>query len=170
MKRAVMFMVMGALAIGACAQSAQEALTGQIQARSRPVREVSFVPAGLSNQSPAPFFKTHVVVFFFASTCPYCHAQAPVLSRWASAYGVRVDARSFDDKPIIGFEGQRPVTKDLVEVAFAGKPITYPALFVMNEGTGMLYPVSFGALDETELQARMDALIPKIMQHEEGYV
>ena len=92
-----------------------------------------------------------------------------MLSRWANTYGVRVDARSFDDKSIPGFEGQRPVTKDLVDTAYAGKSIEYPALFVMNEASGMLYPVSFGALNETELQARMDLLIPKIMQYEQGY-
>ena len=169
MKRAVVLMVMGALATSAFAQTAAQVLTDQIEARSSPKREISFVPAAPSNQPPIPFFKTHVVVFFFASTCPYCHKQAPVLSRWASTYGVRVDARSFDDKPIRGFEGQRPVTKDLVDAAFAGKPITYPALFVMNESRGTLYPVSFGALNEVELQARMDNLIPRIMQHEEGY-
>lgn len=151
------------------AQNAQEALTGQIDARSHPTRQISLVESAPSNAEPTPFFKTHVVVFLFASTCPYCHKQAPVLSRWANTYGVRVDARSFDDKSIPGFEGQRPVTKDLVDTAYAGKSIEYPALFVMNEASGMLYPVSFGALNETELQARMDLLIPKIMQYEQGY-
>ena len=169
MKRAFVFLAMSCLTTVVFSQNAAEALTGQIEARLHPAREVSFVPAAPSNQAPIPFFKTHVVVFFFASTCPYCESQAPVLSRWASTYGVRVDARSFDDKPITGFEGQRPVTKDLVEAAFAGKPITYPALFVMNETNGMLYPVSFGALNEVELQERMDNLIPRIMQHEQGY-
>ena len=61
------------------------------------------------------------------------------------------------------------MTKDLVDTAFAGKPIEYPALFVMNEANGMLYPVSLGALNDVELQARMDTLIPKIMQYEQGY-
>jgi type-F conjugative transfer system pilin assembly thiol-disulfide isomerase TrbB len=169
MKRGVVLIVLSALATSAFAQTAVQVLTDQISARSNPLQAASFVPEALRNQPPIPFFKNHVVVFFFASTCPYCKSQAPVLSRWASTYGVRVDARSFDDKAIPDFEGQRPVTKDLVEAAFAGKPITYPALFVMNETRGTLYPVSFGALNEVELQARMDSLIPRIMQHEEGY-
>lgn len=169
MKRTVLFFVswMGSSVL--MAQHAQAALTDQIAARSQAVRQVSFVESAPSRAEPIPFFKTHVVVFFFASTCPYCHKQAPVLSRWAHTYGVRVDARSFDDKPIPGFEGQRPVTKDLVDVAYAGKSIEYPALFVMNEANGALYPVSSGALNDVELQARMDALIPKIMQYEQGY-
>ena len=169
MRRALMLSMGLMCSSVAMAQNAQAALSGQINARSQPARQISLVESAPSNAVPIPFFKTHVVVFFFASTCPYCHKQAPVLSRWANTYGVRVDARSFDDKPIPGFEGQRPVTKDLVDTAFAGKPIEYPALFVMNEANGMLYPVSLGALNDVELQARMDTLIPKIMQYEQGY-
>ena len=169
MKQGILFFVSMMCSSMLMAQNAAAALTGQIAARSQPVRQVSLVESASSNAEPIAFFKTHIVVFFFASTCPYCHKQAPVLSRWANTYGVRVDARSFDDKAIPGFEGQRPVTKNLVDAAFAGKPIEYPALFVMNEANGMLYSVSFGALNDAELQARMDTLIPKIMQYEQGY-
>ena len=84
MKRAFVFLAMSCLTTVVFSQNAAEALTGQIEARLHPAREVSFVPAAPSNQAPIPFFKTHVVVFFFASTCPYCESQAPVLSRWAS--------------------------------------------------------------------------------------
>jgi type-F conjugative transfer system pilin assembly thiol-disulfide isomerase TrbB len=114
-----------------------------------------------------PFFNHHVVVFFFASTCPYCHAQVPVLSRWARRAGARIEARSFDDKPLPGFETARPVTRDLVDVAFAGRAISYPALFIMNAANGQLFLVSFGALNEDELSARMQALIPTIQQYEQ---
>lgn len=169
MKRALIFLMSWMFAAAVVAQNAQAALTDQIETRSNPTRQLSLVQTAPSNVAPIPFFKTHVVVFFFASTCPYCHKQAPVLSSWASTYGVRVDARSFDDKSIPGFEGQLPVTKDLVDAAFAGKPITYPALFVMNETNGRLYPVSFGALNAAQLQERMDNLIPKVMLYEEGY-
>jgi type-F conjugative transfer system pilin assembly thiol-disulfide isomerase TrbB len=113
------------------------------------------------------FFKHHVVVFFFASTCPYCHTQAPVLLRWARETGARIEARSFDDKLLPGLETAYPVTRDLVGVAFAGRAISYPALFVMNETNGQLFPASFGALNEAELNKRMQVLIPTIQQYEE---
>ena len=137
---------------------------------SQSLMDIQTAPPVSVTQAPKPvlFFDTHVLVFFFASTCPHCHEQAPVLAHWAHEFGVRVDARSFDDKPLPGFEGQQPATKDLVDAAFAGRPIRYPALFVMNEATGVLYPASFGVLNEIELQARMDVLIPKIMQYEQG--
>jgi len=132
-------------------------------------REQAALPANVT-QAPKPtsFFDTHVLVFFFASTCPHCHEQAPVLASWAHEFGARVDARSFDDKPLPGFESQQPVTKDLVDAAFAGNPIRYPALFVMNEATGVLYPAAIGALNAIELQARMSVLIPKIIHFEQG--
>ena len=169
MIRATLFLVSQMCSFLLFSQSAQMALTDLIAERSQPVRQIELVEAAPSSVTPIPFFKTHVVVFFFASTCPYCHKQAPVLTRWANTYGARVDARSFDDKALPGMDGTHPVTKDLVDVAFAGRSIEYPALFIMNETNGTLYPVSLGALNDAELQARMDTLIPKIMQHEQGY-
>lgn len=112
------------------------------------------------------FNKTHVVLFFFASSCPYCHKQAPILKRWAAFQGMGIEAHSFDDKTLPEFSEATPVTKALVDAAYQGQAISYPALFVMNTDTHVLYPVAIGALDETELSARMDTLIPKIMAFE----
>lgn len=122
-----------------------------------------------SDASKNSFFNTHQVVFFFASTCPYCHKQAPILKQWADKYGVLIDARSFDDKGLPEFENQKPVTSALVEAAFRNQEITYPALFIMNQKTKSLYPAAIGALTEDELEFRMKNLVKKITQYEQGH-
>jgi type-F conjugative transfer system pilin assembly thiol-disulfide isomerase TrbB len=114
----------------------------------------------------AAFFDDHKVMFFFASTCPHCHKQAPVLKAWATDAGADIEAYSFDDQPLPGFEEVYPATQALVSAAFKGEQIRYPALFIVHDKTGELYPVSVGALSESELAQRMQVLIPKIIKHE----
>lgn len=113
------------------------------------------------------FFQKHSLVFFFASTCPHCHDEAPVLAQWASNNHAQVQAFSFDDRPLPEFPNASSVTKDLVDVAFAGQPIRYPALFVMENATHTLYPVAFGSLTADELNERMNTLLPKIGSFEQ---
>ena len=127
------------------------------------------------NKSPShfaqknDFFDTHHVVFFFASTCPYCKSQAPILKQWAEKYNVLIDARSFDDGGLPEFENQQPVTTALVDAAYRGQSITYPAIFVMNQNTHVLYPAAIGALTQDELEIRMRNLVEKIIQYEKGH-
>jgi type-F conjugative transfer system pilin assembly thiol-disulfide isomerase TrbB len=113
------------------------------------------------------FFHKHSLVFLFASTCPHCHDEAPILADWAASHQAQVHAFSFDDKSLPEFPNARSVTKDLVDAAFSGQPIRYPALFVMNNKTYTLYPVAFGALNQTELHDRIMILLPKIQQFEQ---
>jgi type-F conjugative transfer system pilin assembly thiol-disulfide isomerase TrbB len=113
------------------------------------------------------FFQKHSLVFLFASTCPYCHDEAPILADWAANHQAKVLAFSFDDRSLPEFPNASPVTKELVDVAFSGQPIHYPALFVMENETNTLYPVAFGALNQTELNDRMMILLPNIQQFEQ---
>lgn len=120
-------------------------------------------PANVAAQS---FFKTHGFVFFFASTCPYCHQFSPVLKKLADDLHAEVLPLSFDNQPLPEFKNILPATSDWVTVAFQKEQIHYPALFIANPRTHALFPVSIGALSEIELNARIDALIPKIMAYE----
>ena len=115
-----------------------------------------------------PFFKNHQILFFFSSTCGHCHRQAPVLKAWADAMGVFVDSRTFDDKPLEEFPNPSTPTAQLVTIAFKGRPISYPAIFITNTKTLAVYPVTFGALSDEQLNERMQELIPKIMNFERG--
>jgi len=105
---------------------------------------------------------------FYASTCPHCHELAPVLKHWAEKNHVFVLALSFDNEPLAEFPKFRPATTQWVNAAFAGQAISYPALFVVNRQTQMLYPVSIGSLSERKLNERMRSLIVKIKSFEGG--
>ncbi len=112
------------------------------------------------------FFYTHGFVFFFASTCPYCHQFSPVLSRVANDFGAKVLPLSFDNQPLPEFKDFLPATSDWTTIAFKNQSIHYPALFIANQRTQMLYPVSIGSLNERELTTRLEELIPKIIVYE----
>ena len=116
------------------------------------------------------FFQTHGFVFFFASTCPYCHQFSPVLSQASKRLGARVLPLSFDNQPLPEFQEVLPATSDWTTIAFQNASIHYPALFIANPQTQALYPVSIGALNEMELTTRIEALIPKIMAYENSKV
>lgn len=121
-----------------------------------------------SQTASTPFFKNHVIVFFFASSCPHCHQQAPILKDWANQHGVTVDARTFDDRPLPEFPTATTATSSLVETAFRGNSIRYPALFVMNPSSGALYPLAIGSMTFDELNTRVEMLVPKILAYEQG--
>ena len=113
------------------------------------------------------FFQTHGFVFFFASTCPYCHQFSPVLNRVSKQLGAHVLPLSFDNQPLPEFQDILPASSDWVSAAFKNSPFHYPALFIANPSTLQLYPVSIGALDEVELSARIHELISKITAYEQ---
>lgn len=112
------------------------------------------------------FFTQHTLVLFYSSTCPHCHQFAPVLKNWAESYQAGVLALSFDNESLPEFPNFKPATTEWVNAAFAGRSISYPALFVVNKQTQVLYPVALGAMTSTELNARMKSLVPKIKAYE----
>ena len=140
------------------AESSRDVLTQQIASHNSP---------RTTTPASTPFFKNHVLLFFFASSCPHCHQQAPILKDWANNHGVAVDARTLDDKSLAEFPTTTPASAALVETAFRGNSIRYPALFVMNPASGVLYPLAIGSMTTDELNTRMQALVPKIIAYEQ---
>jgi type-F conjugative transfer system pilin assembly thiol-disulfide isomerase TrbB len=121
---------------------------------------------GWNDTIPKDFFQTHGFVFFFASSCPYCHQFSPVLSQLATTLHAEVLPLSFDNQPLPEFKEFLPATPDWTNLAFKNEAIHYPALFIANPQTQALYPVSIGSLNEQELAARLEVLIPKIIAYE----
>ncbi|STX55685.1 conjugative transfer protein [Legionella beliardensis] len=114
------------------------------------------------------FFSAHGFILFYASTCPHCHQFAPVLKRWCERHHAQVLPLSFDNHALPDFPDFSSATTEWVNAAFQGLAIQYPALFILNFKTQTLYPVGFGAMTESELNARMASLMPKIIAHERG--
>lgn len=113
-----------------------------------------------------PFFNDHALVFFFSSQCPYCQQFAPIVKQYSISHGASILALSFDNQPVAPFADFMPVTTEWINEAYAGKPITYPALFIANLRAQLLYPVAFGAMESQALEERLADIKAKIVQYE----
>lgn len=128
---------------------------------------VLLLSAATAAMAGKPFFKSHGLVLFYGSSCPHCQRFAPVIRQYAKAHQVLVLPLSLDNKALPGFQDFLPATTEWLTAAFKDRPIEYPALFIVNPDAKTLYPVSIGALDSFELEARMQALIPRIRAYED---
>ena len=140
-------------------------------AAKRPADLAGFSKDAVNSTSPKynpPFFVKHRLLFFFASTCPYCHQFAPTLKNVAKRFNAKISAYSFDDKALTVFPDFSVPPIELVTAAFQNREITYPALFVLHEETKTIYPVSFGFLDSIELTERLNIVKTKIEKFEEN--
>src|SRR3990167_22116 len=113
-----------------------------------------------------PFFKDHQLILFYASTCQYCQQFAPIIDKWSQINSAKLVALSLDNKPLDSLRNFQPATTQLINTAYAGRPITYPALFIANQTRGLLYPVAFGALGYAELSDRLNQIQSKIENYE----
>ena len=112
------------------------------------------------------FFSTHGLILFYGSQCPHCKQFAPILKQWVDLNKAEVLPLSLDNQPLPEFPKFLPATTEWINAAFGGNAINYPALFVVNPNTKVLYPVGFGSMTQAELNDRMEVLIPKIKMHE----
>ncbi len=125
------------------------------------------LPAFAQNsESSNDFFQTHHLIFFYSSACPHCHNVSPYLKKWADAHHAVVQAYAFDNQALPEFPRFLSASQDLVDVAFEGRAIEYPALYILNAKTHQLYPVVIGEFTDLQLEMRMQDLVQKIMRYE----
>jgi conjugal transfer pilus assembly protein TraF len=93
----------------------------------------------------------HVLLFFFRSDCPYCHAFAPILQAFGQRHGLRIEAVSLDGGPLPGFPAARPDNG----IATALQVGQVPALFLAHPQAGTLVPIGFGVLSDAQLLERI---------------
>lgn len=147
-------------------------LTQNLMAHTNFLEEQFIQKSASLNVSPASpdskneFFKHHALVFFFSSQCPYCKQFAPVVTTWAATNGASILGLSFDNQPFEELPDFLPATTQWVNAAYNGKPITYPALFVVNKTQHLLYPVAFGAMSKDEFEQRIAVIQSKIEAYE----
>lgn len=110
--------------------------------------------------------ETYRLVLFFSNQCPHCVNFAPVLKHYADAHQWRIEAISLNGESLPEFPHAVFATQAMIDVAYQGKPVTYPALFIANTQTHALYPVSFGELGDVELKERMNTLLRHIKDYE----
>lgn len=103
------------------------------------------------SRTMATLGRDHVLLFFFRSDCPYCHAFAPTLEAFQSRHGLQVVAVSLDGGPMPGF----PATRRDNGIASALKVTQVPAVYLAQPYNGTITPIGFGLLSESQLLERI---------------
>jgi len=101
--------------------------------------------------STASLGQDHVLLFFYRSDCPYCHAFAPVLQAFRDRHGIRVVAVSIDGGPLPGFADARADNG----IATTLQVTQVPAVYLAQPFTGQITPIGFGILSESQLLERI---------------
>lgn len=86
--------------------------------------------------------------FFYRGNCPYCHVFAPIVKRFAEAYGWDVLAISLDGSSIAEFPDAK---SDQGQAAQLGIEVV-PSLFAVNPQTGHILPISHGMATQDEIE------------------
>jgi conjugal transfer pilus assembly protein TraF len=93
----------------------------------------------------------HVLLFFYRSDCPYCHAFAPILKAFEAGHGIQVVAISLDGGMLPGFPNARQDNG----IATALQVNQVPAVFLAQPASGTITPIGFGVLSESQLLERI---------------
>lgn len=108
----------------------------------------------------------YVLVLFFSNKCPHCVQFAPVVKQFIDTNHWNIEAISLNGETMPEFPNATFATQEMIDVAYHGKPVVYPALFIANSNTKALYPVSFGELGKQELEDRMKLIMAKVGEYE----
>lgn len=95
--------------------------------------------------------RDHVLLFFYRSDCPYCHAFAPILKAFEARHGLQVVAVSLDGGALPAF----PTPRMDNGIATALQVTQVPAVFLARPQTGTITPIGFGVLSAAQLLERI---------------
>nr|WP_297529767.1 conjugal transfer protein TraF [uncultured Roseateles sp.] len=112
--------------------------------------------------------RDHVLLFFFRSDCPYCHAFAPTLRGFEERHGLQVVPVSLDGGPLPNYPSPRRDNG----IASALKVTQVPAVFLAQPFNATITPIGFGVLSESQLLERIatvstpesQAMLPSAMR------
>ena len=114
------------------------------------------------------FWENHELVMLFSSQCPHCQNMGLTVSRFLKRSPLPFRGLSIDGRGVNGITSFERVTPDFIKAAFSNNDVVYPATFILETQTLKIYPLAKGALSEQALTARINILVPKIMQFEQG--
>jgi conjugal transfer pilus assembly protein TraF len=102
--------------------------------------------------------KTHGLVFFFRSDCPFCHDFAPVVKSLSDQYGIEVMPVSMDGQGIAEFPRPRVDNGISTFVSNGAGVQTVPALYLVSNDQKTVTLVGVGALSIDEVTERIRVL------------
>jgi conjugal transfer pilus assembly protein TraF len=100
---------------------------------------------------------THGLLYFYSGSCAFCHLQNPLIAELAKTTGLEVLAVSVDGAESGYFPGALP-DNGIARAVFAGRPVTTPALFLLDKATMTPQAVSTGVVAVEDLLKRIDVL------------
>ena len=124
-----------------------------------------FVPNDEGNQLKHSPYKLGL---FFSNQCPHCVRFAPVIKYFMDNEGWEVEALSLNEGALPEFPNATFATQSMIDSAYLGNPVVYPALFVANKRTKTLYPVAYGEMGYQDLKERLAVISEKITIYERG--
>ncbi|RCW65082.1 conjugal transfer protein TraF [Pseudorhodoferax soli] len=95
--------------------------------------------------------RDHVLFFFYRSDCPYCHAFAPILKTFEARHGIQVVAIGLDAGTLPDF----PHSRQNNGIATALQVSQVPAVFLAQPSSGVITPIGYGVLSESQLLERV---------------
>jgi type-F conjugative transfer system pilin assembly thiol-disulfide isomerase TrbB len=127
--------------------------------QSRPVLKTKNVVDALSGE--------YEFILFYRSTCPHCKIFDPTLKTFSMRHHIVVRAYTTDGISLPSFPDSRPVDLNLIHQYFGDSTdIAVPVLFLMHMTNGHTFPVSYGEMNESDLENRMNELMPKVWRYE----
>jgi hypothetical protein len=93
---------------------------------------------------------------------------APVIKYFMDNEGWEVEALSLNEGTLPEFPNATFATQSMIDSAYLGNPVVYPALFVANKRTKTLYPVAYGEMGYQDLKERLAVISEKITIYERG--
>ncbi len=89
--------------------------------------------------------------FVIAQSCPYCHAMAPYLKRFAQLYGFTVITVSADGGSVPEFPDAMYSPEFVEQLGVK----TTPAIILAKPSEGVIEPISYGYISLQELETRI---------------
>lgn len=113
--------------------------------------------------------KEYEFILFYESGCKHCLTFSPILKNYSANTGIKIISFVLGEpnEAMPLFSDSTQVDQKTVEQFFGkGALISTPTLFIWNKTNGHVYPVISGMHTYSELEARMNELIPKMLKHE----
>ena len=99
------------------------------------------------------------IMWFYQSTCPYCHKYAPIIKTFGDKYNISVMAISMDGGPIPYFPDAVMNQGQAEAMGIAGKPV--PATVLFDTKTQETYALGFGVMTQNEIMNRIFQVVNK---------
>lgn len=109
--------------------------------------------------------KTHGLFFMFKDSCPYCHAFAPVLKKFAATYGFEVKAISADGSALAEFPN---ASRDNGWIDRLNPERLFPIVFLVNPHNLEVIPLSKGMTSFRDLQQNAATIIEHLIRERNG--